>query len=145
MKSRQQIGETKVIQSALTLTSTPAPMAAVRESQTAVADFRPKRHPLGRRKAAYGYETKATTDIGGQSRRMARSIRRGRVSRMMAPLSPEQGTLRGMACKVISGAFANATGPRTSPRSNSFDGWNPRHSVRVRSMLWRRVGHALQA
>jgi len=92
MKSRQQIGETKVIQSGSDFDVNSGSNAAVRESQTAVADFDQNVIRWDAAKAAYGYETKATTDIAEAN-----------LDRMAADQSEEAGFL-GMMGSFISGA-----------------------------------------
>lgn len=67
MKSAQQIGETKVLQSGSNLDVNSGSPASVRSSQTNVAQFDQNTIRWNAAKTAYGYETKAMSDTAEAS------------------------------------------------------------------------------
>jgi len=92
LKSKQQIGETKVVQSASGFDVNSGNNEKVRETQTDVAQYDQNVIRWDAAKTAYGYETKATTDVAEAN-----------LDQMAASQSEEAGFL-GMIGSFISGA-----------------------------------------
>ncbi len=92
LKSKQQIGETKVVQSASGFDVNTGSNKLVRDTQTAVAEYDQNVIRWDAAKTAYGYATKATTDVA-----------EAQLDKMAAQQSEEAGTL-GMLGSFISGA-----------------------------------------
>ncbi len=92
LKSKQQIGETKVVQSASGFDVNSGNNEKVRETQTDVAKYDQNVIRWDAAKAAYGYETKSTTDVA-----------ESHLDQMAASQSEEAGFL-GMMGSFISGA-----------------------------------------
>src|SRR5882672_2927326 len=92
LKSKQQIGETKVVQSASGFDVNSGNNEKVRETQTDVAQYDQNVIRWDAAKTAYGYETKATTDVA-----------EAHLDQMAASQAEEAGEL-GMWGSFISGA-----------------------------------------